>query len=152
MGHHHHHHHHHHHRHHHHHHRSSSSKKQFDAKSIRQQKIVGICMAVVGAIFLVLGILGAVQILPYTYLYSFTFAGFVFFVVGIINIAESFYLNKKLAKKSAVTCPDCGATNKPESTFCERCGKTLRVTCPYCGADLNDDSNKCPQCGQSVEI
>lgn len=146
---------HHHHRHHHHrrhHHHSSSSKKQYDAKSVHQKKIVGICMTVVGIVFVTLGVLGAVQVLPYTYLYSFMFAGFVFFVVGAANIVESRYWKRKLEQKSAVKCPECGATNKKESTFCENCGKTLRATCPYCGAELNSDSNKCPQCGQSVKI
>ena len=151
MGHHHHRHHRHRHRRHHHHHSSSTSKKQYDAKSIRLQKIVGICITVVGVVFLALGLLGVVKILSSEYLSAFICVGIVFLVLGVGYILNSRYLYNKLVI-NVVTCPDCGATNKVESKFCEKCGKTLRTTCPYCGAEMNGDNKICPQCGQSVEI
>ena len=148
---HHHHHHHHHHRRHHHHHSYGTRKKQYDAKSIRRQKIVGICMAVIGVGCIVVGIVSAVGALPSTFLSTFITLGILFLIMGFGYMASARFESKKLTPDTVV-CPDCGANNKIESTFCEICGKTLRATCPYCGADLNEDSNVCPQCGQTVEI
>jgi len=52
------------------------------------------------------------------------------------------------------TCPNCQASNKTQSKFCNRCGTPLQVektpresTCPKCKLPLSPTSTFCPNCG-----
>ncbi len=58
-----------------------------------------------------------------------------------------------------VSCPHCGADNRPGVRFCKQCGKSLGGTaptqaagpaCPRCGAPLRPGVRFCKQCGQSL--
>jgi hypothetical protein len=48
-------------------------------------------------------------------------------------------------------CPECGATNKPESRFCGECGQPLGVpkgvTCPMCETPHAPGITVCTECG-----
>lgn len=52
-------------------------------------------------------------------------------------------------------CPQCGATNKENSNFCEVCGEPLKTTqklCPECGTENVEIANFCENCGTSLEM
>jgi hypothetical protein len=50
-----------------------------------------------------------------------------------------------------IECPQCGATNKPESRFCGECGQPLGVpkgvTCPMCETPHAPGITVCTECG-----
>ena len=58
---------------------------------------------------------------------------------------------------STVTCPSCKTENKPNASFCVRCGNLLKTpqaqvqaqeaTCPRCGTALRTSARFCPTCG-----
>ena len=51
-------------------------------------------------------------------------------------------------------CPQCGATNKENSNFCEVCGEPLKTTqkfCPECGTENVEIAKFCENCGTSLE-
>lgn len=58
---------------------------------------------------------------------------------------------------SMVTCPNCGTENKPNASFCARCGNPMNppqapvlaqeATCPRCGTALRTSARFCPTCG-----
>ena len=52
------------------------------------------------------------------------------------------------------TCPNCQASNNPQSKFCNRCGTPLQgekapreSNCPKCKLPLSPTSKFCPNCG-----
>lgn len=52
-----------------------------------------------------------------------------------------------------VTCSECGATNSPDSKFCNNCGKSLAmssVICTSCNAQNSMSSKFCSNCGASL--
>ncbi len=54
----------------------------------------------------------------------------------------------------SVTCPSCGALNKPDAKFCRKCGKPMQISgekhCPNCGEVVDEDDSFCPNCGQKL--
>ncbi len=49
-------------------------------------------------------------------------------------------------------CPSCGASMKPEDTFCRKCGaKVVLSNCPSCGASLLPDDVFCRKCGTRLQ-
>ena len=52
---------------------------------------------------------------------------------------------------AAVECPNCGATNDAEATFCASCGKPLHtVLCPFCGSEIDPDADYCEMCHRYI--
>jgi hypothetical protein len=53
-----------------------------------------------------------------------------------------------------ITCPHCGAANKPESRFCGECGQPLGVpqgvTCPMCDTPNPPGVSVCTKCGAQL--
>lgn len=55
-----------------------------------------------------------------------------------------------------ITCPSCGAKQKPGSRFCNQCGVRIasaaeeETTCPICGAKLPLNSKFCNSCGAKL--
>jgi len=53
-----------------------------------------------------------------------------------------------------LVCSSCGAANRPEATFCARCGARLTAVapeaCPRCGARLPTGARFCEACGSAV--
>ncbi|HEU0316198.1 MAG TPA: zinc ribbon domain-containing protein, partial [Solirubrobacteraceae bacterium] len=46
-----------------------------------------------------------------------------------------------------MTCPACGADNRPGRSFCGQCGAGLELLCPSCGT-ANDPADRfCGGCG-----
>lgn len=50
-----------------------------------------------------------------------------------------------------MTCPACGAGNRPGARFCLECGTALVARCASCNAELPDRAKYCDGCGTSVE-
>ena len=51
-----------------------------------------------------------------------------------------------------MTCPHCQFQNRPESTFCARCGKRLHFFCPACGATIAEEISYCITCGHGLHV
>lgn len=49
-------------------------------------------------------------------------------------------------------CPKCQFQNRPDSTFCARCGKRFHFFCPACGATTAGADNYCIKCGHSFNV
>ncbi len=56
----------------------------------------------------------------------------------------------RTSRSSNVTCPSCGAENRPGSKFCSECGTALARTCPNCSTALRPDAKFCDECGAQV--
>ena len=46
-----------------------------------------------------------------------------------------------------MTCPTCGANNRPGAAFCHHCGRLLLGACPRCRAAAGPGANFCDSCG-----
>lgn len=51
-----------------------------------------------------------------------------------------------------MTCPKCQFQNRPDSTFCARCGKRLHFFCPACGVTIAEEISYCIKCGHGLHI
>ncbi|MBA7648329.1 hypothetical protein ES703_56115 [subsurface metagenome] len=49
-------------------------------------------------------------------------------------------------------CPKCQFQNRPDSTFCARCGKRLHFFCPACGATIAEEISYCIKCGHGLHV
>ena len=49
-------------------------------------------------------------------------------------------------------CPNCQFQNRPDSTFCARCGKRLHFFCAACGATIAEEINCCIKCGHGLHV
>jgi class 3 adenylate cyclase/tetratricopeptide (TPR) repeat protein len=49
-----------------------------------------------------------------------------------------------------VTCPNCGAENRPDGKFCFQCGSALAARCAACGTSLRPGASFCDECGTPV--
>jgi class 3 adenylate cyclase len=47
----------------------------------------------------------------------------------------------------SLTCPACGADNRPDRRFCRNCGTELGVACPSCGTVNEAGDRFCGKCG-----
>lgn len=51
-----------------------------------------------------------------------------------------------------IACPNCGAMNEPEATYCASCGSTLSsYLCPHCGAEIDADADYCESCHHYIK-
>jgi predicted amidophosphoribosyltransferase len=49
-------------------------------------------------------------------------------------------------------CPNCGAVNESEATYCASCGSTLSSSlCPYCGFEIDADVDFCESCHHYIK-
>ena len=51
---------------------------------------------------------------------------------------------------SEMTCPACGAGNRPGARFCLECGAALALRCASCNAELPPGARFCDECGTPV--
>ncbi len=49
-------------------------------------------------------------------------------------------------------CLKCQFQNRPNSTFCARCGKRLYFFCPACGATIAEEISYCIKCGHGLHV
>jgi hypothetical protein len=49
-----------------------------------------------------------------------------------------------------VTCPSCGAENRPGRKFCAECGQPLAMACAVCGAANQPGEKFCGECGSPL--
>lgn len=132
----------------------------------RIMKIIGICMIVLGVVFIIVGITGFTDwdspryiFMPIGILVSGIGSMVLVFAFRQQIIAHQAKVYAPILKelkqeimpdKNVVNCPDCGTANDVDSKYCKECGKPLRKVCPYCNADVNNDSKFCPKCGRSL--
>ncbi len=65
----------------------------------------------------------------------------------------------KFSKRTAVVCPQCGASLAPGATECQYCGSQFGTVsdqgptkfCKYCGQKIPMDAVVCTKCGRQVE-
>lgn len=51
-----------------------------------------------------------------------------------------------------LVCPNCGAMNESEATYCSSCGSTLGSSlCPHCGAEIDADADYCESCHHYIK-
>lgn len=60
---------------------------------------------------------------------------------------------------TSITCPNCGASQRPGAVICGQCGARLAPggveesrRCPGCGAAVEEDWRACPRCGEKLII
>ena len=63
-----------------------------------------------------------------------------------------------IAAPAGNACPSCGASNAPNTKFCQSCGAKLEAPapaqerkCPACGAVVAPGVKFCSECGQRME-
>ena len=130
-------------------------------------KIVGICLIVLGVVFIIVGAVGLDRD-PASGMFAFMPVGIMTLGIGVMLIMLAY--RREIAAHQAkiyapvlkdlkqevmpdnhvLICPDCGTGNEIDSKFCKECGKPLRKTCPYCNAEVGCDSKFCNKCGRSL--
>lgn len=56
------------------------------------------------------------------------------------------------ASPSVRPCPSCGASLRPDDSFCRKCGTRMApTTCPSCGTSFLPDDSFCGKCGAPVD-
>lgn len=71
-------------------------------------------------------------------------------VVIFVPNALGFILYFLLRQPLLGACPECGASVKPEFTFCPRCAARLLPTCPACNQAVSLADQFCTHCGAPV--
>jgi ribosomal protein L40E len=57
-----------------------------------------------------------------------------------------------VAEVGKSACPSCGASLRPDDTFCRKCGtKVVLTACSHCGAELLAADVFCRKCGTRIE-
>jgi len=49
-------------------------------------------------------------------------------------------------------CPKCGFDNEKGSSFCGKCGGSLKKSCLKCKAEIRWDLVYCPECGFGIPL
>lgn len=57
----------------------------------------------------------------------------------------------KIYRKSAQTCPACGAVQGNSHLYCSSCGSPLGRRCAHCGKKVGAKDQFCPNCGNKTE-
>jgi len=70
----------------------------------------------------------------------------VIFIPNGIGYIIYFLMRKPLG----LGCPQCGAQNEQNATFCGKCGNRLKPVCSKCGASLDSRDSFCTACGTPV--
>ena len=68
---------------------------------------------------------------------------------GIRSIASAMKEGWK-EKEEGIVC-SCGEVNPPDSSFCRKCGASLKNKCPCCGKEISGDSLFCNYCGEKIK-